>query len=183
MQQFKINEKNQKELLSLARRSIENYLKTGKEPEYITADPLLNAPAAVFVTLTENKELRGCIGNTVAREPLFKAVIHMAIAAATEDPRFHKVSSSELKDVHIEISVLSPFERVSSPEEIKQNVHGVIVKRGMRSGLFLPQVWEHFSNKEDFMGELCCQKAGIDPQAWKDPDTELYTFTVVAFEE
>jgi AmmeMemoRadiSam system protein A len=135
------------------------------------------------VTLTEHKELRGCIGHTVAREPLYTAVIQMAIAAATEDPRFSQLTLNELKDVHIEISVLSPFQRIKSADEIKENVHGVIVKRGMRSGLFLPQVWEQLPTKEEFMGELCSQKAGLDPQAWKDPSTELYIFTVFAFEE
>lgn len=107
----------------------------------------------------------------------------MAVAAAFEDYRFAKVSDSEMPDIKIEVSVLSPLTRVKSADEIKAPLHGVIVRRGGKSGLFLPQVWEHFTSKEAFMDELCVQKAGLEANAWKDPSTEIYIFTVFAFEE
>ena len=88
-----------------------------------------------------------------------------------------------MKDIKIEISVLSPLQRIKSADEIKPNLHGVVVRRGFRSGLFLPQVWEQLPNKEDFLNELCWEKAGLNPEAWKEKETELYIFTVFAFEE
>jgi AmmeMemoRadiSam system protein A len=183
MKEFSITEKNQKELLRIARTAVADYLAAGKLPTFTTSDAELNQDAAVFVTLTEHGDLRGCIGTTVPQEPLHRAVARMAIAAATEDTRFHPVSADELKDIRFEISVLSPMVPVSCADEIKQGRDGVMVRRGRRCGLFLPQVWEHFKTKEDFLCELCWQKVGIEPTAWQDPDTDLSIFTVFAFEE
>lgn len=183
MKEFSVSEKSRKKLLSIARQSIEGYLANGKIPGFSVTGPELNTPAAVFVTLTIDGNLRGCIGTTVPREPLYKAVSRMAVAAATEDSRFPVLTPEELKNTRIEISVLSPMQRVKNADEIKQNTHGVIVFCGRKSGLFLPQVWEHFSCKEDFLNELCWQKAGLEPGAWKNADTELHIFTVFAFEE
>jgi AmmeMemoRadiSam system protein A len=183
MGEFKVSEKNQKELLKIARSSIEYYLKTGKPVELSSKDKEMLVPAAVFVTLTENKRLRGCIGTTIAQLPLYQAVSQLAVAAAVDDTRFSPVGAGELKDIHIEISVLSPLEKIKSADEIKPNYNGVVVKKGFRSGLFLPQVWEQLPDKENFMDELCYEKAGLDPKAWKDKDTQLFTFTVFAFEE
>ncbi|MBN1621716.1 MAG: AmmeMemoRadiSam system protein B [Endomicrobiales bacterium] len=182
--EFKISEKNQKELLKIARESIKQYLTTRKLPKFDTKDPELSTPRAVFVTLNKNKRLRGCIGTTEPQAPLCEAVSQMAIAAAVQDYRFPKVTLDELDDIHIEISILSPMTRTKNPDDIIPHKHGVVVRSGMsRGGLFLPQVWEHFENKEDFMGELCSQKAGLSRNAWKDPATQLYIFTVFAFEE
>jgi AmmeMemoRadiSam system protein B/AmmeMemoRadiSam system protein A len=181
--EFKISEENQKILLSLARKAIEEYLKTGKVLEYKTDNKELLTPSAVFVTLTERGQLRGCIGTTFPQYPLYQAVINMAIAAATEDPRFPPVNLDELKDIKIEISILSPLKRVFSYKDIKEKVHGVVVRREGRSGLFLPQVWEQIPKKEEFLSQLCWSKAGLPPNAWQDPKTELYVFTVFAFEE
>jgi MEMO1 family protein len=184
MVEFKVSDKNQKELLAIARKSIEGYLKTGKQPDFSVTDKELLAPGAVFVTLTEFKRLRGCIGTTTAQLPLYQAVSQLAVAAAVEDTRFPPVEQKELKDIRIEISVLSPLAKIKDAGEIKPNIHGVVVKKGFRSGLFLPQVWEQLPTKEEFMSELCYQKAGLDPAAWKnDPSVELFVFTVFAFEE
>lgn len=180
---FSVSEKHQKELLRIARESIEYFLKNGKQKTFQATDAELLAPGAVFVTLTQNGQLRGCIGTLEPRSALFQAVADFAVAAAVSDNRFNQLTLKELPATHIEISVLSPMERAKSPDEIKQNVHGVVVRRGGRSGLFLPQVWEHFSTKEGFMDELCRQKAHLPANAWKDPGTELLIFTVFAFEE
>ncbi len=146
-------------------------------------NPELDNKAAVFVTLTKNGRLRGCIGTVVAQQPLIDAVMDMAVGAACNDPRFPRVTPEELKITKIEISVLSPMEKIASHEDILPGVHGVVVRKGARSGLFLPQVWESLPQKNDFLSELCSQKAGIPPDAWKDPSTELYIFTVFKFEE
>ena len=182
--EFKVSEKHQKELLALARQSVEYYLKNNNIYDYKTTDKELINPGAVFVTLTEHGSLRGCIGTTEPQGPLYQAVTQMAIAAATQDPRFPQVTLSELTKLHFEVSILSPMRRIKNPDEIKPKIHGVMVKKGFgRSGLFLPQVWEQLPDKDEFMGELCAQKAGLSRDAWKDPNTELYVFTVFAFEE
>jgi AmmeMemoRadiSam system protein A len=183
MEEFSISSKNQKILLGLARGAIDEHLKTKKIPPYKTKDSELTEPSAVFVTLNINHNLRGCIGMTAPQLPLYQAVQQMAVSAAFEDHRFGPVTEKELEDIKIEISVLSPLVRVKSADEIKPKIHGVVVRRDGHSGIFLPQVWEHFSKKEDFLSELCWQKARLSRDAWKDSDTELYVFTVFAFEE
>ncbi len=181
--EFKISENNQKILLELARKAIKEYITTGKIIDYKTNDKELLTPSAVFVTLTVEKQLRGCIGTTFPQYPLYQAVINMAIAAATEDPRFKPVTLDEIDDIKIEISILSPLKRIFSYKEIKEHLHGVVVRREGRSGLFLPQVWEQLPKKEQFLSELCWGKAGLPPNAWQDPKTELYVFTVFSFKE
>ena len=183
MSDFSVSATNQKTLLSVARTSIEAYLKSGKVPTLKYSGAELSAPAAVFVTLTKHHNLRGCIGTTAPQYPLYEAVNRLAIAAAVEDTRFPTVTMDELKDLRIEISVLSPLTRIKNADSIIPKVHGVVARRGGRSGLFLPQVWEQLPDKVEFLSELCSQKAGLSPDAWKDPSTELYTFTVFAFEE
>ncbi|MCX7957099.1 MAG: AmmeMemoRadiSam system protein B [Endomicrobia bacterium] len=182
-EEFKITEENQKVLLYLARQAIKEYIYGGKMISYKTDNKELLTPQAVFVTLTKKGQLRGCIGTTFPQYPLYQAVINMAIAAANEDPRFPPVKEEELDDIKIEISVLSPLKRVFSHKDIKEKIHGVVVRSGSRSGLFLPQVWEQLPKKEQFLSELCWSKAGLQPNAWQDSKTELYVFTVFAFEE
>ncbi|MEI6972565.1 MAG: AmmeMemoRadiSam system protein A, partial [bacterium] len=179
---FSVSQKNQKELLSIARQSMEHYLKEGRHKTFETTDPELLARGAVFVTLTQRGQLRGCIGTLEPRSSLIKAVADFAVEAAVNDGRFPPLTLKELPVTHIEISVLSPMERVKSADDIQQNIHGVVVKRGGRGGLFLPQVWEHFSTKEGFLDELCRQIADLPADGWKDPTTELLVFTVFPFE-
>ncbi|MFH0948794.1 MAG: AmmeMemoRadiSam system protein B [Elusimicrobiota bacterium] len=183
--EFLLTKESQKELLKIARSSIDGYLTTRKIPKFATANPELLNNGAVFVTLEKNHNLRGCIGTTEARMPIYEAVTQLAIAAAVEDYRFSPATKNELNDIKIEISVLSPLKKISSATEIIEGKHGVVVRKGARSGLFLPQVWEHpeLAKKEAFLSELCMQKAGLEPDAWKKGDVDLYTFTVFAFKE
>jgi AmmeMemoRadiSam system protein A len=137
-----------------------------------------------FVTLSANGELRGCIGNLSGREPLYLTVRDMAIQAATADPRFSALTLQDLKDIDIEISVLSPMQRIESVEKIRLGIDGVLVRRGFRSGVFLPQVaTETGWSKEEFMSNLCAHKAGLPADAWKEKDTEILTFTAEVFSE
>ncbi len=179
-----LNKEEKKRLLEIARKSIESYLKTGKKMQVSEKDPLLTKEMGAFVTLRQNGELRGCIGNLVGRDPLFLTIRDMAVEGATGDPRFASVSLPELKNIEIEISVLSPMERIKSADEIILGKHGVLVKQGFQSGVFLPQVaTETGWSKEEFLSHLCSQKAGLAAQAWKDKATELYIFTAEIFSE
>jgi AmmeMemoRadiSam system protein B/AmmeMemoRadiSam system protein A len=181
---LELNAGMKKELLALARRSIEACLKTGKTAvQPLDPKPEFNQPAAIFVTLTIGGELRGCIGSLEPRGTLTDMVAAYACAAALEDPRFGPLTAAELKKVSVEISVLSPLERVPGAEAVKPGVHGVYVKSGGRSGTYLPQVWEHFKNKEEFLSSLCLEKAGLAAGAWKEKSTALYVYTVDCFSE
>ena len=108
----------------------------------------------------------------------------MAVESAVHDPRFPPVTRGELKDIKIEISVLSQPKRVQDVNEIKMGTHGVIVKRGFNSGVFLPQVaTETGWSRDEFLSRLCADKAGLPADAWKDKKTELYSFTAQVFGE
>ncbi|MBI1976688.1 MAG: AmmeMemoRadiSam system protein B [Candidatus Omnitrophica bacterium] len=183
-EQFVVSEETRKVLLQMARNAIAQRVGAGLKPVPTIEDPILKRPAAVFITLKKNGQLRGCIGGTEARMPLGEAVPYFAAAAAFDDPRFSPLQQEELEDTHIEISVLSPLKRIRSAVEILPAVHGVVVRRGARSGLFLPQVWlETGWTKEVFLDQLCAQKGGLAARSWQDPQTELYIFTVFSFEE
>lgn len=179
-----LNNVQRKKLLELARNTIEAYLKTGKKPELSESDPLLNKTMGAFVTLNAHGQLRGCIGNLIGAGPLYLTIRDMAVEAATHDPRFNPVELSELKNIEIEISVLSPMERITDPDKIDLGIHGVLVRRGFNSGVFLPQVaTETGWSKEEFMNNLCLHKAGLPKDAWKDKATEIYIFTAEVFSE
>ncbi len=179
-----LNKEQRKRLLELARNSIETYLKTNKKLEVSETDPLLLKDMGAFVTLREHDNLRGCIGNLIGAQPLYLTIREMAVEAAVGDPRFSRVSLAELKDIEIEISVLSPMQRVSSADDIEMGKHGVMVRRGFKNGVFLPQVAiETGWSKEEFLSQLCSQKAGLPADAWKDKSTDLYVFTAEVFSE
>lgn len=179
-----LNASQRKRLLEIARNSIETYLKTGKKLELEEKDPVLLKEMGAFVTLREGEDLRGCIGNMIGKAPLYLTIRDMAIESATGDPRFNAVTLPELKSIDIEISVLSPMQKVDSAEKIELGKHGVLVKRGIRSGVFLPQVAQETGwTKEEFLSNLCSHKAGLEPDAWKNKNTELFVFTAEIFSE
>lgn len=172
------------ELLNLARQTVETVTRTGKPPSYDGASPGLQRPRGAFVTLHQNGRLRGCIGHFDADQPVYQTVIAMAVAAATQDPRFPRVTPADLDSLTYEISVLSPLRKISDWRDIQLGTHGVQVSRGFRRGVFLPQVaTETGWDLDTFMGELCSQKAGLPPNAWKDPKTDLYVFTAEIFSD
>jgi AmmeMemoRadiSam system protein A len=171
-------------LLEIARNSIETYLKTGKRLELSESEPALLEHCGAFVTLRKNNQLRGCIGNIIGNQPLYLTVRDMAVEAAVNDHRFTPVTEEELPEIEIEISVLSPLKQIEDPDEIKMGQHGVLVRKGYRGGVFLPQVaTETGWTKEEFLSNLCAHKAGLSPSAWKDPSTEVYIFTAEVFSE
>ena len=179
-----LTKEDKKTLLEIARKTLEGYLSQREIPEFIEVSSRLKEVQGAFVTLKKKGQLRGCIGSIVGRKPLYLTVRDMAIEAATADPRFAPVRYEELKDIDIEVSVLSPLKKVDSLEEIILGKHGVIVKRGFRQGVFLPQVAEETGwSKEEFLSYLCAHKAGLPFDCWKDKDTELYVFTACVFSE
>jgi len=170
------------ELLTIARQSIEDYLESGLEPNFDVSDEL-RAPGAAFVTLTRDGQLRGCIGYTEARLPLYQTVSHCAIQAAVADPRFRPVTRSELDNLHIEISVLTPLKKVTSLDEIKVGRDGLMIFKGANRGLLLPQVATEYGwDRETFLQQTCL-KAGLPPDAYTFKEAELYKFQAVIFDE
>lgn len=163
------------ELLIIARKSIESYVSTGKAPSFDVKNPKLRAHSAVFVTINKNGSLRGCIGHIRPFMPLYQSVTRNAIAASSSDPRFNPLKKEELKDIDVEVSVLSPLEPLKDIKNIQIGKHGLYIVKGMQSGLLLPQVATKFGWDGNTFLEQVCVKAGLPKDAWKD--TELYTFT------
>jgi hypothetical protein len=140
----------------------------------------LQQPSGAFVTLKRNGRLRGCIGHVAARAPLAETVAECAQAAAFKDPRFPPLGAEEFEDLEVEISVMSPLRRVS-PEEVEVGRHGVLIRRGWRQGLLLPQVaTEQSWDRETFLSQTC-RKAGMGPKCWKDANTEIHVFSAEVF--
>ncbi|MBI4677411.1 MAG: AmmeMemoRadiSam system protein B [Elusimicrobia bacterium] len=173
----------QAELLDAARQSIRCYLAEGKaQTAPLSRFPRLNLPGSAFVTLTEaNGDLRGCIGDLEPRQSLFESVCRNAVAAAVRDRRFPAVTAGELGGIRIEVSVLSP-QRTAHWKEVKPG-DGVRIERGGRAGVFLPQVWEKLAHVEEFLSTLCAHKAGLPPDAYRQPGTVLKIFAVEKIEE
>ena len=179
-----LNEVQKKRLLEIARKTLQDYIKKGQTPEFKEDDPVLNKELGAFVTLHKHGDLRGCIGNVTGKGPLYLTVRDMAIASSTEDFRFPKVVKDELDDIDIEISVLSKMQRIDDPAKIIMGKHGVLVKSGFRSGVFLPQVAEQMNyDKELFMNSLCAHKAGLPADAWKKGECEIFIYTAEVFGE
>jgi AmmeMemoRadiSam system protein A len=169
------------ELLRIARNAVIACVSGGKMPQAPPAHSKLAAPGAAFVTLRSGGHLRGCIGYTEPRAPLYRVVQECAVAAATEDPRFPRVTKEEVDDLRIEISVLTSLSPIR-PEDVTVGVHGLQIRKGMNRGLLLPQVAvEHGWDRQMFLSQVC-RKAGLLPDAWKE-DAELYSFTAEVFEE
>jgi AmmeMemoRadiSam system protein A len=178
-----LTDAEKRSLLRLARETLTGYLDTGRVPTYSATEPGLLQKAAVFVTLRHrNGELRGCIGRIDVAGPLYSTVQECAISAATRDYRFVPVSSvAELGDLVIEISALSPFRRIKDVEEIEVGRHGLMIRKGLSSGLLLPQVaTERGWGRDEFLRAIC-MKAGLPPDAWRQ--AEISVFSAEVFEE
>ena len=168
-------------LLDTARAAVRAAAEGGSvpRPEAPSSLPVLGEDRGAFVTIFLDGRLRGCIGLVEPVLPLLETVARMASSAAVEDPRFPPLTPAEAEHARIEISVLSPMTRVASAEAVEPGRHGVMVRRGRAAGVFLPQVAEETGwDKTRFLTELCAGKAGLSGDAWRDPATELYVFTV-----
>lgn len=182
MERLKGEEK--KELLAIARITLEEYLKTKRILSIqIKNKRLAELKLGCFVTLKIGKELRGCIGNSDSRTVLYKNVQSMAIASATEDPRFRAVSLKELASIDIEISVLYPLTRVKDISEVVIGRDGLYIVYGYCSGVLLPQVATEYGwSREEFLSHTCL-KAGLPKDSWKKLPLEIYRFEADVFGE
>ena len=178
-----MNQEQKEYLLSLARESIRAKLEKRRHAPEPPGDSELIRECGAFVTLKTNGQLRGCIGNIRAHAPLYETICEMAVAAATQDPRFSPMKADELGSAHIEISALTPFEKITSADEIEVGRDGLFIKHGYNSGLLLPQVATEYGwDKYTFL-EQTCRKASLPAEAWKDPEAEIYRFSAEVFGE
>ncbi len=172
-------------LLALARGAVASAV-TGTPaslPE--DAPALLREERGCFVTLTNQGRLRGCIGTFHPRGPLREMIVEMARAAAC-DPRFvtNPITPGELPQLAVEVSILSPLEKTSTPERLEIGKHGIYIVCGGRSGCFLPEVaTDQGWDAEQFLSYCCAHKAGLPADAWRGPDAEAYLFTSEKFGE
>ena len=177
---FALSDDEKRLLKEIALTSIKDSL-AGKEISH--SSPLtthLSAKCGAFVSLHKHGRLRGCIGHFGEDIPLHEIVAEMARAAAFEDPRFMPVTADELADIDIEISVLTPMRRIESLDEFELHRHGIYIRKGYRSGTFLPQVADEVNwTKEEFVSHCAQDKAGIGWDGWKD--AELYVYEAIVF--
>jgi len=192
---FQLTQKEGEYLVKLARRAVEQHLKTGqtiKVPDDVP--PKLKEKCGVFVTINSandgrGHELRGCIGFPYPTTMLAQAVIESAINSATQDPRFYPMKAEELNQVVFEVSVLTPPEPIEAenPQEysskIKVGQDGLIVERSYCKGLLLPQVPVEWKWDEEAFLCQCCMKAGLPPDSWLLKGTKVYKFQAIIFEE
>jgi AmmeMemoRadiSam system protein A len=179
-----MNDTQKQILLKIARDTVEAVIKGKPASVPQSDDPELNAHCGCFVTLKNHGRLRGCIGNFTSDNPLIELVAEMAKASATSDPRFFAdcISATELDQLDIEISVLSPLKKTNDPLSLQLGTDGIYIKKGHASGCFLPQVaTETGWSKEEFLSYCCSHKAGLAPDAWKGPETEVYLFNAEIF--
>jgi len=191
---FQLTQEEGESLVKLARKTVKEYLKTGKiinVPEDLS--PKLLQRCGVFVTINKltagKRELRGCIGYPYPTTMLAQAIIECTISSATRDPRFYPISQDELDQVVFEVSVLTPPEQVNVenpkqfPSKIKVGEDGLILERGFCKGLLLPQVpVEQGWDEEEFLSQ-CCIKAGLPPDNWLIKTTKVHKFQAIVFEE
>ena len=177
-----LTKKEQRELLKIARNTIASYVNSGTMPAVETASGGLNLESGCFVTIKQHGQLRGCIGNFVSDQPLYRLVQEMAVSAATRDPRFYPMKQQDLNAFELEISVLSPLELISSVDEIKVGRHGIYLVKSSSRGVLLPQVATEYGWDRDTFLKHTCLKAGLPENAWQN-DCKIYIFSALVFGE
>ena len=178
--EFDLTDEDKQQLKQIALQSIKDQLDGKPIAQQPICSSILNSKCGAFVSLHKHGRLRGCIGHFGEDFALHEIVAKMARAAAFEDPRFMPVTSDELADINIEISVLTPMRRIQSIDEFELHHHGIYIKKGYRSGTFLPQVADEVNwTKEEFIGHCAQDKAGIGWDGWRD--AELYVYEAIVF--
>jgi AmmeMemoRadiSam system protein B/AmmeMemoRadiSam system protein A len=181
---FMLSTRDKKDLIHIARLTLDNYIGRGQIPQvnHDHYSDVLQTHTGAFVTLHKNGNLRGCIGRFEPDMPLYQVIRDMTISASTKDYRFKPVTPTELDEIELEISVLTPLERIQDPSEIMLGLHGIYIKKGAKSGTFLPQVATQTGwNLEEFLGHCSRDKAHIGWYGWKD--AEIYTYEALIFSE
>lgn len=178
---FELSESDKNILLELARKTLEEKVRNGKMliPDSTGFTQNLKTCCGAFVSLHINGKLRGCIGRLVGNIPLYKMIQEMAVSSALHDPRFRPVSPDELSAIDLELSVLSPLQKISGIGDIQLGKHGIYLMKGQSSGVFLPQVaMETGWSLEEFLGHCARDKAGLDWDGWKTAEIFIFTATV-----
>ena len=173
-----------KMLLKVAKETVAAAVSGKPFHEPVTDDPELLVEQGCFVTLKNDEQLRGCIGQFEGDRPLIEMVSQMAVSSCRHDYRFSNdpITVAELPELDIEISVLSPMVKTDDPLSLRTGVDGIYITDGRRSGCFLPQVaTETGWTAEEFLSYCCGHKAGLAADAWSDPDVEVYLFTADVF--
>ena len=164
-------------LLNIAREAIVHQIKGGDYSPTPREEKALNVNSGCFVTITQEGQLRGCIGNFQSQQPLFQEVATMAVAAASQDPRFQPMGRDELDRFSLEITVLSPLEKIDDTNLIEVGTHGIYIIKGHNRGVLLPQVATEYGwDRETFLRQTCV-KAGLPENSWQLPDAEIYIFS------
>jgi hypothetical protein len=169
-------------LLGIARGAVLAHLGLAPAPALPAAGPLA-AERGAFVTLHVGGELRGCIGTFRPQSSLAATVARMAVAAASEDPRFRAVAPADVAELRVAVSALAPPHRIADPRALEIGRQGLVVRRGLHRGTLLPKVAvEHGWGAEEFLKHTCL-KAGLPPRAWEEPDVEIEAFEAEEFGE
>lgn len=177
--QTELTAEERKELLGLARKTIQSYVKSAIIPDIKPQDQRLLANGATFVTINRVGQLRGCIGNILPVMPLYRSVITNAVSASSRDPRFPPMTDMELADMEVEVTVLSPLEPLRDAKDIVIGKHGLYITNGQSSGILLPQVAvEQNWNAHAFL-ENVSLKAGLHKDAWKTSKLFIYTADII----
>ncbi len=173
---------DKRQLLQIARSAIARYLDGDSFTDFGCSENLAR-PGAAFVTLMIGDHLRGCIGRIGGELPLAQTVAVCAVDAATVDPRFPSLRPAELPRVHLEISVLSPLEKIATPTDIEVGRHGLLIRLGAASGLLLPQVATEYGWDVTQFLQHTCEKAGLQRDAYLSPAAKIYRFEAIIIEE
>ena len=171
-------------LIELARATLENFVCDIEGNGSAVDDPYLQTQEyGAFVSLHRGTELRGCIGTCFPTAPLYGTVIEMTEAAASRDRRVAAIAPSELAQIHIEISVLSPLFKAEDPPALEIGRHGLYISNGGRRGVLLPHVATQYGWDIKKFLQQTCVKAGLPKDAWQRPETEVLAFTTLIIEE
>jgi len=178
-----LNAHEKQVLLAIARQAIILGVQSGQEYIEPREEKALNQRNGCFVTIKQNGQLRGCIGNFQSELPLFKEVAQMAQASAAKDPRFYPLKKEDLDNFNLQISVLSPLHKTENIEDIEVGKHGIYIEKSFYRGVLLPQVaTEHNWDRQTFLKQTCI-KAGLPTDAWKADDADIYVFSAQVFGE
>jgi AmmeMemoRadiSam system protein A len=183
MASLQLNADQKRTLLDIAKETIISAANRKSIPDFKITDAVLNQKCGAFVTIHKNGNLRGCIGHIIGTTALYKTITKMAVEAALHDPRFGPVTPGELGDIDIEISVLSPFEKITDINVIEVGVHGLFIKNGYYQGLLLPQVASEYNwGRKEFL-EHTCLKAGLPRNCYLSENCEIFVFSATVFGE
>ena len=182
MPDFNFTNSEKKNKLTVARNTLINLFDNTRTNEVVCSGSNLNKTCGIFVSLYNGNNLRGCIGCFESNRPLIETIADITISSAKNDKRFIPIKKNEINEINIEISILSPLEKINTPDELELGKHGVFIKKGYNRGTFLPQVANKTNwTKEEFISHCSYQKAHLGWDGWKTAD--LYRYEAIIINE